>query len=141
MIEYTLFLIKPDSTEKNRIGAILKIIEEHDFVVEDIKMLNMDRDFAEYFYKEHTGKGFFDELLEFMTSGKTVAVILSRKDAVHKLRKVIGKTDYHETKPETIRRIYAESITRNAVHASDSLKNAKIEILKVFPDFKFGINQ
>ncbi len=141
MKEYTLFLIKPDSTERNHIGAILKIVEEHDFIVEEMKLLKMDRAFAEHFYEEHKDKDFFERLIKFMTSGKTVAAILSRQDAVQELRKVIGKTDYHETRPETIRRIYGETVTRNAVHASDSPGHAKEEILKVFPDFKFDNNQ
>ncbi len=137
MKDYTLFLIKPDSTIKNHIGAILKIIEEHGFVIKEMKMFRMDRKFADRFYEIHKGKDFYDNLIKFMTSGRTVAAVLYRKNAINELRKVIGKTDYHETKPETIRRIYGETVTRNAVHAADSPEHAKEEILKIFPDFKF----
>ncbi|MCD4796986.1 MAG: nucleoside-diphosphate kinase [Candidatus Cloacimonetes bacterium] len=137
MKEITLFLIKPDSTAKNHAGAILKIIEEHGFVIQEMRMLCMDREFAERFYTVHKGKVFYEKLIEFMTSGKTVAAILQKENAIENLRKIVGKTDYHETQPETIRRIYGETVTRNAVHASDSIQHAKEEIAIIFPDYKY----
>ena len=137
---YTLLLIKPDSTAKNHVGAILKIVEDDEFIIERLKMFKMDLELAERFYEVHKGKDFYNNLIKFMTSGKIVAAVLSRKNAVLELRKIIGTTDYHKSKPETIRRIYGETITRNAVHASDSIENAKEEIIKIFPDFDFSNN-
>ncbi len=132
MNERTLLLIKPDSTKKNHIGAILQIIEEHCFKIEDIKMFVMDDEMASNFYAEHEGKDFYERLVTFMKSGKTVGVILSRENAIKELRNLAGSTDYHESKPETIRRIYGETITKNAVHASDSPESAKREIKIIF---------
>ncbi len=137
MKEITLLLIKPDSTAKNHTGAILKIIEEHGYIIKEMIMFHMDREFAERFYAVHKGKIFYEKLIEFMTSGKTVAAILQKENAVEHLRKIVGKTDYHETKPETIRRIYGETVTRNAVHASDSHEHAKEEISIIFPEYKY----
>ena len=137
MEQYTLLLIKPDSTKKNHIGAILKIIEEHGFIIKELKMFQMDNETSSKFYAIHKGKDFYEKLLKFMRSGKTVAAVLQRDDAIQELRKLVGKTDYHNTKPETIRRIYGESITKNAVHASDSVEHAKTEIKIIFPDFSY----
>ncbi len=130
-------LIKPDSTKKNHAGAILKIIEEHGFIIKELKMFQMDNETSSKFYAIHKGKDFYEKLLKFMRSGKTVAAVLQRDDAIQELRKLVGKTDYHNTKPETIRRIYGESITKNAVHASDSVEHAKTEIKIIFPDFSY----
>lgn len=132
MMEKTLLLIKPDSTSKNHIGAILQIVEEHGFVVDQLKMIRMDEPLAARFYAVHKGKDFYQKLVDFMTSGKTVAAVLLRDNAVAELRKLVGTTDYHNSKPETIRRIYGETITRNAVHASDSVENAHNEISIIF---------
>ena len=130
-------LIKPDSTKKNHAGAILKIVEEHGFLIKELKMFQMNHKIGSKFYAVHKGKDFYEKLLKFMQSGKTVAAVLQRDDAIQELRKLVGKTDYHNTKPETIRRIYGESITKNAVHASDSVEHAKTEIKIIFPDFSY----
>ena len=137
MERHTLLLIKPDSTKKNHAGAILKIVEEHGFIIKELKMFQMDNETSSKFYAIHKGKDFYEKLLKFMRSGKTVAAVLQRDDAIQELRKLVGKTDYHNTKPETIRRIYGESITKNAVHASDSVEHAKTEIKIIFPDFSY----
>lgn len=134
---YTLFLIKPDSTEKNRIGTILRMVEENGFIIKEMKMFTMDAEFAASFYDIHQGKYFYQRLVDFMCSGKTVACILYKKNAVNDLRDLIGETEYDNSKPGTIRHLYGETITRNAVHASDSEENAGIEIRKVFPEFKY----
>lgn len=136
MMQKTLLLIKPDSTRKNHIGSILSIIEEHHFVIEELKMIVMDNDLANRFYSIHKGKDFYDRLIAFMISGKTVAAVLSKDNAVKQLRELVGATDYHQSKPETIRRIYGETITKNAVHASDSVENAEKEISIIFPENK-----
>ena len=137
MERHTLLLIKPDSTKKNHTGAILKIVEEHGFLIKELKMFRMNLKIGSNFYAVHKGKDFYEKLLKFMQSGKTVAAVLQRDDAIQELRKLVGKTDYHNTKPETIRRIYGESITKNAVHASDSVEHAKTEIKIIVPDFSY----
>ena len=137
MDRHTVLLIKPDSTKKNHTGAILKIVEEHGFIIKELKMFQMDEEVSSKFYAIHKGKDFYEKLLKFIQSGKTVAAILQRNDAIQELRKLVGKTDFHNTKPQTIRRIYGESITKNAVHASDSVEHAKTEIKIIFPDFSY----
>lgn len=137
MERYTLFMIKPNATEKNKIGEILAIVEKEGFKIVDMKMLYMDRSFAEYFYEEHKGKSFFDRLVNFMSSGRTVACVLKREQGVSYLRKVVGATDPSQAEEGTIRKIYSDDVTGNAVHASDSVEHAKDEIRKIFKDFDF----
>ena len=138
MERYTLFMIKPNATQKNKIGEILAIVEKEGFVIVDMKMLYMDKAFAEYFYQEHKGKVFFEKLVNFMSSGRTVACVLKRENGVSYLRKVVGSTDPNEAEDGTIRKLYADDVTRNAVHASDSVEHAKEEIKKIFKDFAFN---
>jgi nucleoside-diphosphate kinase len=137
MERYTLFMIKPNATEKNKIGEILAMVEKEGFVIVDMKMLYMDRAFAEYFYEEHKGKSFFERLVNFMSSGRTVACVLKREQGVSYLRKVVGATDPNEAEEGTIRKLFADDVTRNAVHASDSVEHAIQEIKKIFKDFDF----
>jgi len=132
MKQKTLLLIKPNSTGKNQIGSILKMVEENEFVIEQLKMFKMDEDLANAFYAEHLGKGFFDELSTFMRSGKIVGAVLSREDAVLKLRELVGNTDCAKAALGTVRSIYGESIGENAVHASDSIESAEREISLIF---------
>jgi len=134
MKQNTLLLIKPNSTEKNQIGSILKMVEENEFVIDQLKMFKMDEDLANAFYAEHLGKGFFDELSAFMRSGKIVGVVLSRENAVLKLRELVGNTDCTKAALGTIRSIFGESIGENAVHASDSIESAEREIGLIFPE-------
>ncbi|MDY6915486.1 MAG: nucleoside-diphosphate kinase [Candidatus Cloacimonadota bacterium] len=131
----TLFLIKPNVTAQKKIGEILQIVEKNGFTIEMLKMFQMNQETAEKFYAEHKGKSFYHRLLDFMTSGKTVAAVLHRNNAVPVLRELIGDTDFHKARPGTIRFLYADSITRNAVHASDSIESANREINIIFPDY------
>jgi len=137
MESYTLLLLKPNATEDHHIGAILKIVEENGFVIEALKMIFMDDDISSRFYAVHKGKSFYEGLIEFMHSGKTVAVVLKKENAIDSLRKLVGNTDSKKAEPGTIRHLYGEDIRRNAVHASDSSENAKKEISIIFPDFRF----
>lgn len=130
-------MIKPNATKKNKIGEILSIVESKGFEIVDMKMMYMTRKFAEYFYQEHKGKSFFENLVNFMSSDRTVACVLKRENAVKYLREVVGATNPQEAKEGTIRKLYADDVTRNAVHASDSVEHAKEEIKKIFEDFKF----
>ncbi|HHE39195.1 MAG TPA: nucleoside-diphosphate kinase [Candidatus Cloacimonetes bacterium] len=137
MENYTLLLIKPNATEEHHIGAILKIVEENGFAIESLKMIFMDDDLSSRFYSVHKGKPFYKGLIEFMHSGKTVAAILKKDNAIVSLRKLVGNTDSKKAESGTIRHLYGEDIRRNAVHASDSSENAKKEISIIFPDFRF----
>ena len=132
MGQKTLLLIKPNATEKNKIGGILRWVENNGFAIKALKMLRMDNELAEKFYSEHFGKSFYPQLVEFMQSGNIIAAILEREDAVMKLRELVGNTDFHKARLGTIRSLYAESLTENAVHASDSLESAKREISLIF---------
>jgi len=133
----TLLLIKPNATAKNKIGAIIKMVEEHGFTVENLKMFRMDETLANEFYAEHVGKSFFEELMGFMLSGPIVGVVLRRENAVPFLRDLIGNTIKDKAMPGTIRFLYADSSTQNAVHASDAIERAKIEIDLIFPEWKY----
>ena len=97
-------------------------------------MFMMTKELAEEFYAEHKGKSFYSRLLEFMTSGTIVAAVLHRNNAVKFLRDLIGDTNCENARPGTIRFLYGETITRNAVHASDSHESAMREIPLIFPD-------
>jgi len=136
MEQSTLLIIKPNVTAKNKSGEIIKIVEDHGFVIESIKKFRMDEELANEFYAEHTGKSFFAELMGFMLSGTVVAVVLRRENAITFLRELIGNTIKEKAKPGSIRYLYADSSTQNAVHASDSVGRAKIEIDLIFPEFK-----
>jgi len=131
--EQTLAIIKPDAVAKNLIGAILAHLEADGFVVREMRMLRLTTERARDFYAVHAERPFFDSLVGFMTSGACVPMVLERDDAVAGLRRSIGATDPDEAEEGTIRRLYAESVERNAIHASDSPDNASREI-----EFFFG---
>ena len=126
-------LIKPDAASKNKIGEIIKMIEDNGFIIQKMKMLQMTDELAKNFYAVHKGKSFFKELLKFMTSDKIVAIVLKRENAVDELRLLVGATNSNEAKVGTIRYLYGTDIQCNAVHASDSVENAKKEISIIFP--------
>ncbi|MCD6182201.1 MAG: nucleoside-diphosphate kinase [Candidatus Cloacimonetes bacterium] len=130
----TLLLIKPNATAKNKIGEIIKMVEDHGFVIDRLKIFRFDTELGRQFYAIHAEKPFFSRLIDFMTSGKTVAVVVHRDNAVAFLRKLVGNTDHTQAAPGTIRHLYGESITMNAVHASDSPENAVREIGLIFPE-------
>ena len=128
MKETTLAIIKPDSVAARNIGRILGHLEEAGFKMVAARFLKLTRQTAAAFYEEHRGKSFFEPLLEFMTSGPVLVAALEREDAVAELRRVIGATDPAEAEPGTIRKLYAEDKTQNAIHASDSATSAKREL-------------
>ncbi|MCB5250891.1 MAG: nucleoside-diphosphate kinase [Candidatus Cloacimonadales bacterium] len=131
-MQHTLLLIKPNACKLNLIGRIIDMVERNSFVVKDIKMFWMSDTTAYKFYEIHKEKPFFHNLLDFMTSGNTVAVILEKENAVDDLRLLVGNTDPSQANPGTIRYLYGESTTINAVHASDSADNALREIEIIF---------
>jgi len=128
MTEQTLMLIKPDGVRANHIGEVIRRIEAEHFQICGLKMVRLSKTTAAEFYSVHKDKGFFSDLLEFMTSDRIVALVLEREDAVSYLRSVVGATDPTEAAEGTIRRDLASNKQENVVHASDSPENARTEI-------------
>ena len=127
-VERTLFIIKPDATSRHQVGRILAHVEEKGFKLVEARYTRMTREQCSEFYAEHVGKGFYPELVDFMTSGPVMLCCLEREDAVARLRETIGATDPAQAAEGTIRKLYAESKGRNAIHASDSDENAAREV-------------
>jgi len=123
----TLTMIKPDAVKKNYIGPILKMINEGGFRIVAMKYTQLSREKAGEFYAVHKERPFYNELVDFMSSGPIVAAILEKENAVDDFRKLIGATDPSKADEGTIRKLYASSIGENAVHGSDSDENAIIE--------------
>jgi len=117
-------------------GPILGMINEAGFEISAMKMINMTVQQAEAFYETHMGKPFFEGLVEFMTSGPVVAMILRRENAVEEFRKLIGNTNPEVAEPGTIRKLFAVTERMNAVHGSDSDENAKREADFFFSDIE-----
>ncbi len=123
----TFTMIKPIAFKNNYTGAILKMVNEAGFRVKAMKITHLSKQQACDFYAVHTGKYFFEELTTFMSSGPIAAAILEKENAVEDFRKLIGATDPAKAEEGTIRKLYAESMSHNAVHGSDSDENAAIE--------------
>ncbi|MGH7284311.1 MAG: nucleoside-diphosphate kinase [Polyangiaceae bacterium] len=130
--ERTLCIIKPDANEKRKAGAILSLLEESGFQIQALKRVHLSKQVAEGFYAVHKARPFFGELVEFMTRSPVVIAVLERDDAVAHYRKVMGATDPAKADAGTIRKLYGANVGENAVHGSDSLDNAKIEIAYFF---------
>ena len=126
--EQTLSIIKPDAVAKNVIGKIYSRFEENGLKIVQAKMTHLSKEEAEGFYAVHKERPFFNDLVTFMTSGPVMIQALEGDNAVLKNRELMGATNPQEAEPGTIRADFAESIDANAVHGSDSLENAKIEI-------------
>jgi len=120
----TFTIIKPGAVTNEHIGPILKIINEHGFHIASMRMTRLTRQLAEEFYEIHKGKPFYEGLIEFMISGPIVIGILEKDNAVEDYRKLIGNTDPSKAEEGTIRKLFAESVQKNAVHGSDSDENA-----------------
>lgn len=123
----TFTMIKPDAVEANHIGHILAMITDAGFTIKAMKFTRLSRKDAETFYAVHKERPFFGELVDYMISGPVVAAILEKDNAVADFRNLIGATDPSEAAEGTIRKKYAESKAKNAVHGSDSDENAAIE--------------
>ena len=130
----TLAIIKPDAVLARTAGRILAHLEEAGFVLRAARMVRLTPPQAEAFYAVHRERPFFRPLVSFMTSGPALALALERDDAVRHLRDVIGATDPAEAKPGTVRKLYAQSKERNAIHASDSPENAAREVAFFFTE-------
>ena len=124
---YTLTIVKPDAVARNLTGRILAHLEEQGFRIHAARMMRLTEPQAQAFYEVHKERPFYGSLVKFMTSGPCVPVILEKDDAVASLRRAIGATDPAEADEGTVRKLYAESKERNAIHASDSDENAARE--------------
>ena len=133
-MERTFSIIKPDAVAKGVIGKIFDRFESNGLRIAATKKLQLSRADAESFYAIHKERPFFNDLVEFMISGPVVVSVLEGENAVAKHRELMGATNPAEAEPGTIRADFAESIDANAVHGSDSLDNAKIEIAFFFSE-------
>ncbi len=131
-IEQTLSIIKPDAVGQNMIGNIIEYFEREGLNVTAAKMLHLSADQAKSFYQVHKDRPFFGELIEFMTSGPVLVMVLEGENAVARNRQIMGATDPMKAAAGTVRADFATSIDRNAVHGSDTFDNAKGEIAFFF---------
>jgi len=120
-------MIKPSAFKSNYTGAILKMINEAGFVIRAMKTIKLTKEQAGAFYAIHEGKPFYETLVEFMSSGPIVAVVLEKENAIEDYRTLIGATNPEKAAEGTIRKLYAVNMQQNAVHGSDSDENAIIE--------------
>ena len=135
-IERTLSILKPDTVEKNNIGNVLAVIEKAGLKVVAAKLVHLSKPQAEGFYAEHKGRGFFGELVTFMTRGPVLVAVLEGENGVANYRKVMGATNPANADEGTIRKLYAKDVGENAVHGSDSPDSAKREISYFFPGYE-----
>lgn len=132
----TFAIIKPDAVAAGNAGNILALIEKSGFKIRAMRREQLTRPIAEGFYAVHKGKGFFDELIEFMTEGPVVLLALEAENAVQKWRDVMGPTNPANAPDGTVRKLYGTNIGRNASHGSDSEENAAIELAWFFRGYE-----
>ncbi len=133
-VERTLVMIKPDGVRRGLIGEVISRIERKGLKIKALKMFRFTREQAEEFYKVHRGKHFFKDLIDFITSGPVVAMVVEGDSAISVVRLMIGPTDGRQAPPGTIRGDFSLSKQYNIVHASDSPESAEFEIKVVFRD-------
>ncbi len=136
MNNFTFSIIKPNAVRTGKTGPIVAMINEGGFVISAMKMVQMNVRQAEAFYEVHRGKPFFEELVDFMTSGPCIVMILTHQDAEEEFRNLIGATDPARANPGTIRKMFGVSLKMNAVHGSDSDENAIREANFFFSDIE-----
>jgi nucleoside-diphosphate kinase len=132
-IERTLTIIKPDAVEAGHVGDIIKTFEANQFRIVAARLVNLSKREAEGFYAVHRGKGFFESLTTFMSSGRAVVMVLEGENIIARLREVMGATNPANAAVGTIRRLYGTNVERNAVHGSDAPETAAFEIAYFFP--------
>ena len=132
----TFTMVKPEAVQQGNTGSILKMIEENGFRIVALKKVQLTTARAGLFYEVHKERSFYGELVDYMSSGPIVAVILEKENAVADFRALIGATDPADAEDGTIRKLFAESKSKNAVHGSDSDENAQLE-----SDFHFNIEE
>lgn len=130
----TFTIIKPDAIRKAAEGKIIDILRSRGFRIAAMRATRLSQEKAGEFYAIHKGKVFFDELMEYMTSGPVIVAVLERDDAVAELRRVVGATNPQKAEPGTIRAMFGKDVTENAIHASDSDENAALEAAHFFSE-------
>lgn len=135
-MEKTLVLIKPDAFQARHCGDIIKRYESENFRIVALKELKMDKRLASIHYAEHIGRPYYEDLVNFMTSGPIIAMVLEGENVITRVREINGKTNPKDAAEGTIRKQYATSAGRNAVHASDSPETAKAEIKNFFGELE-----
>ena len=136
----TFSIIKPDATKRNITGSINKIIEDNNLVIIAQKRTKLSKEKAEGFYSIHKDKPFFNDLIEYMTSGPVIVQVLQGDNAVENYRRIMGATNPENAEKGTIRKEYALNIQENSVHGSDSDENANVEINYFFEDYEIFNN-
>jgi nucleoside-diphosphate kinase len=132
-IERTLAIIKPDAVAAGHTGDIIKVFEANDFKIVAARLVNLSKKEAEGFYAVHRAKPFFESLTTFMSSGRTLVMVLEGENVISRLREVMGATNPAHAAPGTVRKVYATDVERNAVHGSDAPETAAYEIGYFFP--------
>ena len=130
-IQRTLIILKPDAVKRKLVGEIIRRFENKGFSIAEMKLMTVSRQLAETHYAEHKGKGFYEDLVSFITGGPVVVMALEGPAAVEIARKLMGKTKFTDAEPGTIRGDFAHDLTANLVHGSDSPESAARE-LKLF---------
>jgi len=133
-MERTYGMIKPDAVRKGFMGKIIDRIEQEGFKIIAMKKMEFTKDLAELFYEVHRERPFFDELVENISSGPIVAMVLEKEGAITSWRELMGATNPDEAAENTLRKLYGENIGKNAVHGSDAPATAETEIKLIFPD-------
>lgn len=133
----TFLLLKPDALQKRIVGEIISMVEKAGFTILNIRMKKWTKAEAERFYIVHKGKEFFEGLVEFMTSGPVIGILLEKDNAIEELRKLVGATDPAKAEPGTIRHKYGTNVRVNAVHASDSPGSFEYEVKCFFDEENF----
>jgi nucleoside-diphosphate kinase len=137
-VERTLSIVKPDAVEKNRIGAIVAMIEGAGLKVKAMRMMHLSKKQAEGFYYVHRERKFFGELVDFMTRSPVVVMCLEGENAIARYREVMGATDPEKASAGTIRKQHGSNIGENACHGSDAVDTAAFEIGYFFPGLDLG---
>ena len=130
--QQTLSIIKPDAVAANHIGEIIARFEKSGLRIAALRMLSIPKEIVQEFYAVHKDRPFFKDLTEFVSSGPVVVMVIEGNNAIAKNREIMGATDFKKAAPGTIRADFAESVTKNAVHGSDSVETAKAEIAFFF---------
>ncbi|WP_072906887.1 nucleoside-diphosphate kinase [Anaerobranca californiensis] len=127
-MEKTFVMIKPDGVKRGLVGEIIKRFERKGYIIKELKMMTIPEDKAKEHYRQHQQKPFFDQLIQYITSGPVVGMILEGEDCISGVRTIVGSTDPAKAAPGTIRADYATNIRYNVIHASDSPESAQREI-------------
>jgi nucleoside-diphosphate kinase len=136
MSERTLSIIKPDAVAKGVIGRIIADFEANGLKIAAVKMIRMSKRIAQGFYAVHSERPFFDSLIDFMSSGPAVVMVLAGENAISKNRELMGATNPAEAAEGTLRKRFATDIEKNAVHGSDAPETARTEIAYFFPELE-----